>query len=211
MVINLAAGLDTRPWRLVLPPKLRWVDVDLPAILQYKTNCMKDAQPRCRYEALPADLTDASSRRLLFARLGAEGTKVLVVTEGLLIYLTAEQVGALAQDLGHEDTFRWWLIDLASPRLLKIMNRYWGRALAQANAPFRFAPPEGTEFFRPFGWRESAYRSAMVEAQRLDREMRGMWLWRFLSRFYSAKRQEEMRHMSGVVLLEWVAPAGPGC
>src|SRR5690349_1295576 len=29
-VMNLAAGLDTRPYRLPLPADLHWVDVDLP-------------------------------------------------------------------------------------------------------------------------------------------------------------------------------------
>src|SRR5512138_406938 len=33
LVLNLAAGLDARPWRLPLPPSLRWADVDLPAML----------------------------------------------------------------------------------------------------------------------------------------------------------------------------------
>jgi methyltransferase (TIGR00027 family) len=33
LVANLAAALDTRPWRLPLPSSLRWVDVDLPGIL----------------------------------------------------------------------------------------------------------------------------------------------------------------------------------
>src|SRR5262249_39141388 len=35
-VLNLAAGLDTRPWRLELPSSLRWIDADLPDILEYK-------------------------------------------------------------------------------------------------------------------------------------------------------------------------------
>src|SRR5215470_19659701 len=30
VVLNLAAGLDARPWRLPLPAPLTWVDVDLP-------------------------------------------------------------------------------------------------------------------------------------------------------------------------------------
>ena len=49
-VLNLAAGLDVRPWRLPLPPALRWVDVDLPGILNYKTEMLKDVKPACRYE-----------------------------------------------------------------------------------------------------------------------------------------------------------------
>src|SRR5262245_57867029 len=56
LVLNLAAGLDARPWRLSLPPTLRWIDVDLPDILQYKMENLGDAKPVCRYEAIPADL-----------------------------------------------------------------------------------------------------------------------------------------------------------
>jgi methyltransferase (TIGR00027 family) len=36
VVLNLAAGLDARPYRLALPPSLRWIDVDYPATLEYK-------------------------------------------------------------------------------------------------------------------------------------------------------------------------------
>src|SRR5512140_162724 len=35
-VLNLAAGLDTRAWRMKLPATLRWIDADLPGILDYK-------------------------------------------------------------------------------------------------------------------------------------------------------------------------------
>jgi methyltransferase (TIGR00027 family) len=156
-VLNLAAGLDARPWRLKLPSALRWVDVDLSAILQYKTDSLKDEKPNCRYEAVAADMTDADARRTLFDRIGSESSNVLVVTEGLLVYLTPEQVGALAEDLARQPSFRWWLIDLASPRLLAIMQRSWGRALEKGNAPFKFAPAEGAEFFRRFGWREEEF------------------------------------------------------
>lgn len=201
-VLNLAAGLDARPWRLELPPTLRWIDVDLPDILNYKTETLKDEKTRCRYEAAAADMTDADARRKLFMRVGALGRNVLVVTEGLLIYLTPEQVGDLATDLAHQPNFYWWLIDISSPRLLKIMERSWGKAVKAGNAPFKFAPAEGTDFYRPFGWREAEFRPAMEEARRIDREMKGMWFWRFLMRFYPKRIREEFRKMSGFVLLE---------
>ncbi|HEY5218399.1 MAG TPA: SAM-dependent methyltransferase [Gemmatimonadaceae bacterium] len=201
-VLNLAAGLDARPWRLQLPPSLRWVDVDLPAILAYKTETLREEKTRCRYEAVTADLTDGAVRRELFARIGAESRRVLVVTEGLLIYLTDQQVGELARDLLAQPAFNAWLIDLASPRLLTIMNRSWGKSVAAGNAPFVFAPASGTAFFADHGWRESRFRSTMEDAQRLHRELRGMWIWRFLGRFYSKRTQQEFRRMSGTVLLE---------
>ncbi|MGH7669051.1 MAG: class I SAM-dependent methyltransferase [Gemmatimonadaceae bacterium] len=201
-VVNLAAGLDTRPWRMELPSDLHWVDVDLPAILAYKADALRGETPRCRYQAIATDLTDDAARGALFAKLGAGSTRALVVTEGLLIYLTAAKVEALARDLHAQSSFAQWLIDLANPWLLKYMNKSWGQAAAQGNAPFRFAPAEGTAFFEPSGWREVEFRSSMEEAHRLHREMKLAWLWRSLGRLSSRKRREETRRISGSVLLE---------
>jgi methyltransferase (TIGR00027 family) len=200
-VVNLATGLDARPWRMALPPTLRWTDVDLPGILEYKLEMMRDEKPVCRYEAVRADLRDAATRQELFARLGAQSQRTLVVTEGLLIYLTADQVGALAADLHRPPSFRSWLIDLAHPKLLAMMKRMWAKGVDK-NAPFQFAPADGTKFFEPFGWCEVEFRSSMDEAQRLNREMQMMWLWRLLGRLRSRKVREEFKRFSGIVLFD---------
>src|SRR5256885_2373605 len=50
LVLNLAAGLDTRPYRMELPRALRWVEVDLPEILDYKEEILGDAKPACALE-----------------------------------------------------------------------------------------------------------------------------------------------------------------
>lgn len=202
LVVNLAAGLDARPWRLPLPPSLHWVDVDLPEILNYKTETLKDEKPVCRYEAVTADLRDVELRRALFTRLGAGSSRALVIAEGLLVYLPPEQVATLAADLHAQPGFAEWLIDLASPQLLKRMEKTWGKKLADSGAPFLFGPPEGTGFFRPFGWREARYRSLLEEAYRLNRTMKGAWFWRLIARFYPKKVREGFRRFSGFVLLE---------
>jgi len=201
-VINLAAGLDSRAWRLPLSPSLRWIDVDLPGILDYKLDTLRESRPVCDYEAVRLDLTDVAARKALFVRLGAASKTTLVITEGLLVYLTADQVGKLATDLHASESFRFWLIDIASPRLLAIMRRSWGKSVNEGNAQFQFAPAEGTDFYTKFGWRESEFRSSMEEAHRLQREMNMAWLWRFIGRLSSAAKREEFRRMSGIVLLE---------
>ena len=201
-VLNLAAGLDTRPWRMRLPADLRWIDVDLPGILDYKLETMRGETPVCRYEGIRADLREAAVREELFARLGAQSRRTLVVTEGLLIYLTPDQVGALAADLHHPPSFHSWLIDLARPELLAMMQRMWGKSQGNVNAPFLFAPDENTKFFEPFGWREVEFRSSMEEARRLDREMSMMWLWRLLGRLRSRQVQEKFKRFSGIVLFD---------
>lgn len=202
MVLNLAAGLDARPWRLDLPATLRWIDVDLPDILRHKTEELKTERPRCRYEAVSLDLTDAARRQALLSQLGRECARGLVVTEGLLIYLQTEQVAALASDLHAAAGFRWWLMDLGSPQLLKMMERSWGKDLRRGNAPFRFAPAENTRFFQALGWREVVYRATADDALRLNRAMRGMRFWRFLTRFYPRRIRAQFERFAGSVLLE---------
>lgn len=206
LVLNLAAGLDARPWRLDLPAELRWVDVDLPGILGYKTATLAGAAPRCRYEAVHADLTDEAVRDAVFARIGSEAQRVLVVTEGLLVYLDPAEVRSLAGALHAQPSFRWWLTDLMAQRLMARLQRLWGKQLGKGNAPFRFAPAEGAAFFEPLGWREAEWRSSVGEGARLRREMAGMWLWRAFTRLLPRGRREEFSRLAGFLLLENVGP-----
>ena len=201
-VLNLAAGLDTRPYRLTLPSSLRWIEVDLPGILSYKEEKLAGAHPVCAVESVKLDLSDAAARRQLFARIGSSSRAVLTVTEGLLVYLTSEQVGSLASDLHAHGGFRWWIIDVVSPTLLRMLQRKFGRSVAAGQAKFQFAPEEGTEFFRKYGWRTAEFRSTFEEAHRLKREMRLAWLWRLVARLSSKERQEKFRRMGGIALLE---------
>src|SRR5882672_10901745 len=47
LVVNLAAGLDARPYRLALPASLKWIEVDLPDITDYKEEILRDEKPSC--------------------------------------------------------------------------------------------------------------------------------------------------------------------
>ena len=201
-VLNLAAGLDTRPYRLPLASSLRWIEADFPDVIAYKQEQLARERPACALEEVGIDLTDVPRRRALFEQIGAVARQVLVVSEGLLIYLTPEQVGAPAEDLATPRPFQWWLMDLASPRLLKMMEKTWGRAVAAGNAPFRFAPAEGARFFEMHGWREAEFRSMWEESLRLKRTVRLAWLWTLVGRLYPKSKREEFRRMSGIVLLK---------
>jgi len=168
MVVNLAAGLDARPYRMGLPVSLRWVEVDLPGILEYKEEILRDEQPKCALERVRLDLSDAAQRHKLFARLGAEAKRALVVSEGLIVYLTPDEVGALARDLAAIPSFEKWIIDMASPGLLRMMQKEMGDRLP-AGTELKFAPEQGPEFFLPHGWRPREVRTLLKTASRLRR------------------------------------------
>ncbi len=199
-VINLAAGLDTRPYRMDLPADLRWVHVDMPDMVDYFREGMAGETPRCRLEFVSADLRDAELRRKVLADASTEGP-VLAITEGLLIYLHAEDVAALARDLNQFARARWWLGELASPLLLKRMEKTWAPMLRDGNAPFVFGPRESTAFFAPFGWRELEFRSHWHEALRLKRTMPHTWFLRMLMAIAPAAKREAIARASGMMLL----------
>jgi len=168
MVINLAAGLDTRPYRMELPAALQWIEVDLPGMIDYKEQILAGEKPRCALERVRLDLSDVAARRELFQRLGSSAKKVLVLTEGLLTYLTREEVTALGRDLAGQSSFRDWAIDLCSPGLLKMLQDNLG-ALKDAGSPLKFGPEEGPEFFTASGWMPVEVYSMLKTAAELGR------------------------------------------
>ncbi len=198
MVINLAAGLDARPYRMALPASLRWVEVDLPDLLDYKEEILRDEKPACILERVRLDLADEAARRGLFLRLGAEARKALVISEGLLIYLTTDGVGSLAADLARPPGFRLWVLDIGSPGLLRLLQREVGAALDAADATLKFAPPEGPPYFERHGWRILSVRTPLkaAPARRLP------FLLRFFARLPESSGRQGNRPWSGVCLLE---------
>jgi methyltransferase (TIGR00027 family) len=197
MVVNLAAGVDARPYRMKLPASLKWVEVDLPDLVQYKQEILRDERPVCSLERISLDLSDKAARRELFDRLGRQAQKVLILSEGLLIYLTEEEVGALAEDLARPASFQRWVLDLASPGLLRILKRHLQKPLEKADAPLKFGPKEGPLFFTPYGWKPLDVRSIIKAAARIKRL--SLWM-RFLAMLPESSGEQGSRPWSGICL-----------
>ena len=169
LVLNLAAGLDARPYRMNLPANLQWVEVDLPDIVSYKEEILADEKPRCRLERVALDLSDVSGRRELFSQIDSRASKIMVASEGLLIYFSKEEVASLAEDLVAKARFQSWIIDLASPGQLRLMQRTTGKELSEAGAAFKFGPPEGANFFLPYGWKPKEVQGLLKTAAQFKR------------------------------------------
>jgi methyltransferase (TIGR00027 family) len=200
LVLNLAAGLDSRPYRMALPVDLLWVEVDLPAMTDYKAGVLAAETPGCRLERIKADLSDDATRRSVLADVARRGRNVLVLTEGLLIYLEERNVASLADELHAAGTYRWWATDLASPGLIKMMSRSWGRQVVEAGAPFRFAPAKGPDYFADHGWRRVEVRNSFYTAAKLRRLPP---VFAFMARvFPEPKTWKPKRVWGGVCLFE---------
>ena len=198
MVINLAAGLDARPYRMQLPPTLQWIDIDLPDLIEYKQTILADAKPACRVERVALDLAGLTARREIFARLGARAKKAVIMSEGLIIYLNPEEVATLAGDLAAQTSFQRWITDLASPGLKRMIEKQVGRQLEGAGAPLKFAPPEGPPIFEKYGWRVLDIEPTLQAAARLKRV--GLF-FRLIARLPVSKGKQGSQPWSATILL----------
>jgi methyltransferase (TIGR00027 family) len=199
MVINLAAGLDSRPYRMQLPASLRWVEVDLPDMLNYKQDVLAADRPVCGLERVPLDLCDTAGRRELFQRLGSEAKRALVISEGLIIYLERDAVAELARDLSAQPSFRRWATDLTNPALLKMLQKTVGGQLAEAGSPLKFGPREGTAFFENCGWKLVEKHSLLHTAAKLKRLP---FIMRLMALLSDPEGRKADRPWGGVCLLE---------
>ncbi len=198
LVLNLAAGLDARPYRMELPPSLRWVEVDLPELLDYKEEVLAGEKPVCNLERIRLDLANVSARRELFDRLGQEAHKALIITEGLIVYFTREEVASLAQDLARPPGFQRWTTDVGSPGLVEMLQKNLGKSLGQGGATLKFGPEEGPDFFAQFGWKPVDVRSMLKTAARLKRLSTFM---RLIALLPESKGRQSKRPWAGICLL----------
>ncbi|MEU8828450.1 SAM-dependent methyltransferase [Streptomyces sp. NPDC048636] len=163
-VINLAAGLDTRPYRLPLPPSLEWIEVDLPGIVDEKNRLLADESPRCKLSRVAVDLADATARRGWLSEATEGAAKTLVITEGLLLYLPESEVRELAAELKGPEV-AWWVADIIGPAILKMSSK----ASRTNNAPVIFGPENGIAFFERAGWTVERFASQLPAAAHWNR------------------------------------------
>ena len=68
-IINLGAGLDTRPYRLAQPQDIQWIEIDFPEVVELKNEKLKDQKPKCTLERIGLNLANQEERKRLFDEL----------------------------------------------------------------------------------------------------------------------------------------------
>lgn len=100
-IVLLAAGLDTRGYRLDWPSGTRLYELDLPEVLTFKAGVLADsaAVAQCERIAVPVDLRAAWAAEL--THVGFDPTEPTAwLAEGLLVYLSADEAGRLLDSIG---------------------------------------------------------------------------------------------------------------
>lgn len=160
-VVSMGCGLDTRPWRLELPRGLRWIEVDFPDMLDYKDALMAGETPRCRRERMTADLNDAAQRSALYQAVGP--APALMITEGLLMYLPAATVDALAAEVRQASGIAHWMCDIQTTAFGKAINMDTFKSVRNVQPSDHLTGEQTLETLGRHGWTTSSWRSYITD------------------------------------------------
>lgn len=100
-VVILGSGLDTRSYRLPWPAPTNLYEVDMPGILDYKANVLRNIKPNCLHHLIAGDLEDFQTgwvTRLLEAGLRQESPTIWIL-EGVVMYLPEPSVHSLLRTI----------------------------------------------------------------------------------------------------------------
>lgn len=170
-VVILAAGMDTRAYRLLLPPGISVYEIDQPEVLTAKQQGLagRSARPVCQWAAVGADLTGDWPPTLLGAGFHPEEPAVFIA-EGLLMYLSEPAVHRLLHETGR----------LAAPGSLlgtDLQSRTsidhpwmadWLRAMASRGMGWKFGTDDPGGLLEEHGWQAQVTEFVDV-ARRLGR------------------------------------------
>lgn len=155
-IVFVAAGMDTRPFRLDWPDDATVYEVDFPALLEEKRRRLSglNALPRVTRHEVAVDLRREWLPELVRAGFDPDRSTLWIV-EGLMFFLTPEQATNLLRALGSASAPGSWLgVDFVSQALLRSpFSREFRRNLEEDGTPWLFGTDEPEEYLASVGWK----------------------------------------------------------
>jgi methyltransferase (TIGR00027 family) len=152
-VVILAAGMDSRAYRLDWPVGTVVYEIDQPAVLAHKHDKLSGVAPRCERRAVAIDLAEDWPSALT-AQGFERGARTLWLVEGLLPYLRDEHVPALFARIDALSTAgSSALFDCIGRSVIESPYMTWMlAAVAKLGAPWQYGNDQPEEFLAPLGW-----------------------------------------------------------
>ena len=197
-VINLGAGLDTRPYRMNLPPRIRWIEIDFPKLIDFKNAALVGYSPICKVERIGMNLLERAARQELFRAYGANTGNTLLIAEGVIPYFSNGDAAVLARDLSTIPSFRHWILDFDNAGS-RSMPKGWAKHLRAA--PFLFQVGDWFHFFEECAWHPHKVITSAEESERLERPYPFTFPQGLVMRTLPREVSRRILSVSGAVLL----------
>ncbi|AMU33014.1 class I SAM-dependent methyltransferase [Mycobacteroides abscessus] len=157
-VLHLGCGLDSRAFRLNLPADVRWFDVDMPEVIAMRRRVIKE---RTGYRMIASSVTGAA----WFDDIPTD-RPTLVVAEGLVMYLTEDEIRELLQRITDRFPSGQIVFDAMPPSIVRVQKLFkssirsaaqvqgWNRRLrcVEETTPWRLYPLVPSRFLRGIYW-----------------------------------------------------------
>ena len=166
-VVLMAAGLDTRAYRLSWPAETNVFELDRPAVLQEKEQILSSvgAKPECTRHTIGVDLTGPWKEALIEG--GFEPSQPAVwLLEGFLFYIPNESISRLLNELNRLSASGSWLgFDIINRNTLTSpYTRQWIEMQAKSNAPWIGTMDDPIGFLANIGWKATLSQAGAPEA-----------------------------------------------
>jgi methyltransferase (TIGR00027 family) len=166
-VMLMAAGLDTRAFRLDWPAGTHIFELDQPGVLQYKARilALAGAAPTCARSAVEVDLGDPWQEALVAAGFDPR-IPALWLLEGLLFYLPDDQLRSILDEvtgLGSSGSFLGFDV-VNTVMLTHPLTRDWVEMQAAAGAPWIGALDDPVGYLSARGWRATLTQAGEPDA-----------------------------------------------
>ena len=167
-VVLLAAGLDTRAFRLEWPQNTRVFELDRPEVLQHKARVLGQAgaEPACERSVVETDLAGPWTKDLVAAGF-CPTVPCLWLLEGLLFYLTNDHLRRILDDVTLLAAPGSWIgFDIInSVMLTHPLTREWIEMQAQAGAPWIGTLDNPVEYLAERGWQARLTQAGQPDAK----------------------------------------------
>ncbi len=133
---------------------------------------MAGETPRCRRERLVADVNDPAQRRALYDAAGS--APALMITEGLLLYLPAATVDAVAAESWTESGVAHWISDITTSEFTRILSggKDSMQPIRHVQATDCLNGEEILEVIRRHGWTTGSWRSYITDVGFVEERVR---------------------------------------
>lgn len=156
-LVMLGAGLDTRPYRMDLPADLRWFELDLPEMFEFKEPVLKNvgATATCDRRVVPVDLRTDWVSPLLAAGFQPD-VPTAWIDEGTIPYLSRDDATGVATNItqlsapGSEFGTVRVSVDKSQPRY-RDLKRFVADT-GQQQPPVRGLGPDAEAWLERNGW-----------------------------------------------------------
>ena len=166
-VVLLAAGFDTRAYRLQWPANTQLFEMDQPQVLERKEQILSlsQAQPNCERISIGQDLTGPWQTALIDAGFLPQEPSLWLL-EGFLFYLPSVYITSLVKDVSRLTAPASWLgFDIINSIMLTHpLTKGWIEMQAASGAPWIGTLDDPAGFLAEFGWKTSLSQAGQPDA-----------------------------------------------